>query len=551
MFSLTRHIFATALLLGVLGTLSDVWSQSPAVSKERTGSVSGRVTISGKGAAGLTVSLYRSRTSFGGDPPFRDVTDQEGHYRISGVPAGNYSLAPFTPGFVSDGGVPYAVMLGEGEAVEGIDFELRRGGVITGKVSDAEGNPLVEHSVHVISPSLNIQHLTGPSHQEFQTDDRGIYRVFGVPPGRYLVSVGRGPDDTFMDLVGRVAYPQTFHPNVTDAAKATVVEIAEGTEATGVDITVGRALRGFAASGRVVDGATGHPVANVNLRLTREVIREDLQSSRSSDIPLSQSRGEFHLENLTPGKYSISVAGGSGSDMLSNSVEFDIQDSDVNGILIETSQGASVSGFVILEPSHEVSTPEGYDQLYVAANISGPGHRRFGAASSIQPNGEFRLSGLRACSLRLWIGRFAGNNQGYSISRIERNGQVINEELQIEDGEKITGLKIFATSPGTGRLRGQITVENGAVTPGAHFSVNLTSPGGQFPISAQAQVDSRGRFVIENLRGGSYELTAFVYLPGSRSSAQAKKLVNVAEGSPTDVTVVIDLKQNPASLPRQ
>src|SRR6185295_19190434 len=86
------------------------------------------------------------------------------------------------------------------------------------------------------------------------TDDRGIYRMFGLMPGRYNVAAGRG-DTTFNGQVsaGRSRYTQVFHPDATDQTKATVVEISEGTEATNIDITLGRALQTFTVAGRVVD----------------------------------------------------------------------------------------------------------------------------------------------------------------------------------------------------------------------------------------------------------------------------------------------------------
>jgi hypothetical protein len=64
------------------------------------------------------------------------------------------------------------------------------------------------------------------------TDDRGVYRIFGLPKSRYLLSAGGYSK-------GEVGYFQkTYHPNVTDQSQAKVVEVGEGEEITGVNINV-------------------------------------------------------------------------------------------------------------------------------------------------------------------------------------------------------------------------------------------------------------------------------------------------------------------------
>ena len=50
---------------------------------------------------------------------------------------------------------------------------------------------------------------------------------------------------------------ETYYPDTTERAQAKVVEVAESSEATNIDITIVRLAAGVSVSGRVVDGKSG------------------------------------------------------------------------------------------------------------------------------------------------------------------------------------------------------------------------------------------------------------------------------------------------------
>ena len=160
--------------------------------KEPTGSVSGRVIVGDKPLPRAVVMLSPSDTGpQQRTPPTRVMTDEDGGYRIAGVPAGSYNVAPFTPAFVvatetSVGQPGKSVSLSEGEEVDGLDFSLTRGGVITGRVTDADGRPLIEQRLNIMRVDERGQRVPGSYFNPFMftTDDRGIYRLYGLTPGR-------------------------------------------------------------------------------------------------------------------------------------------------------------------------------------------------------------------------------------------------------------------------------------------------------------------------------------------------------------------------------
>mgnify|MGYP003694673385 CR=1 FL=1 len=84
--------------------------------------------------------------------------------------------------------------MSEGEVITKIDFALVRGGVVTGRITDADGHPLIGEHVSVLlkdAPATARQMMMFGGSRN-QTDDRGVYRVYGLSPGSYKVSVGPG-----------------------------------------------------------------------------------------------------------------------------------------------------------------------------------------------------------------------------------------------------------------------------------------------------------------------------------------------------------------------
>src|SRR5262249_9116088 len=243
----------------------------------RTASISGRVTIAGKGAANVKVVVteIKERSALGSQDfsiaaPGLDagenhvvLTDAEGRYRVTSLPEGKYEAQALLGGCVREKpslneSLVEAISLDEGESRENVDFALVRGGVITGRVTDADGRPLIAKVVtlQVVDEQgrKSAAHgLPNPTNMMmysdmFQTHDRGVYRIFGLRAGRYLVSAG---GDSDIMAIGK--YPRAWHPDATDENQAKVIEVTPGGEITGVDIGLGAAKRTYEALGRVVD----------------------------------------------------------------------------------------------------------------------------------------------------------------------------------------------------------------------------------------------------------------------------------------------------------
>jgi len=518
--------------------------------KEPSGSISGRVTLADRPAPGVTVMLASDDNNATGEKPTaRTTTGVDGRFQLTGVPAGRYVLQTYAPAFVGPSDRitlrwGKSISLAEGEAIEDMDIALTRGGVITGKVTGPDGHPLIQESVRLFAVDERGQkqpvYLPYPS----PTDDRGVFRLYGVPPGRYIVSV-RWDTSTGSPRRGSESryYTQTYYPDAPDQSKATVIEVTAGSEASGIDITLGRAARAYAASGRIVSGDTGKPVAG--MRYGYGSLDPGGRGFSSFATPGSTSgpNGEFRLEGILPGSYAAFASTVDQAEQYSDSAMFQLTDGDVTGLEIKVRRGSSLSGVVIVEGGSVQAVPPPLSDVHMAVSVlaqpvAGPHFVRI----NLGPDGSFRTAGLPPGKATFHI---SDTPKGFCFLRVERNGVELQGGVDVGAGEQISGVKVVL-GYGTGVIRGQINVQGGVLPEGARIFVDCRrlavseGVGGPSPFP-----DSRGRFACEGLIPGEYEVIATAVsirtADGQRGSITAKQTVSVTSGTESPVTLVLDL----------
>src|SRR5262249_33881693 len=338
------------------------------------------------------------------------------------------------------------VVITEGDNAEGIDFDLVRGGVITGKITDADGQPLIEEPVALMAADK----LRAQPYAEFtgRTDDRGIYRVFGIRPGKYRVSVG---NPAWGDYPGRRKLAQTYYPDVTDAAKATIIHVDEGSEATNIDIKLGPPVQLFSVTGRIIDGDTEKPVPNVWVSLSRIEVVDANSTHRFSvgtDLP-SNSRGEFRVTGVSPGKYELSAYGNESSNISSAPVPFEILDADVTGVVVKTLRSAQISGVLVYEGnrSEDVTALLGRASIYIYIRDSANPGISSGASINAQPDGTFTAGGLATGTAYISVQRCGGGGaKGWTFLGGKGAFMLHPNEIKIQDKKKFHGVRVVGTS---------------------------------------------------------------------------------------------------------
>ena len=538
-----NRISSTRLAVAVLLVFSAAVCSSSQTTSEKasSASISGKVTIKDKGVAGIIVFAEEQNATQWRRTSPRATTDSTGSYRITNVSAGTYLIRPVAPSFaLQDDSTNSSVVVSEGETVEDINFSMVPGGVITGKITDADGKPLIEENVNVFP--INATVVDGRWSGNLRTDDRGIYRAFGLRAGKYQVFVGqneslpRGP---------RPAYRQTFYPSVSDSAKATLIEVTQGSEATNIDIVVGRPVTTFKVSGRILDAETGKPLLNVNYGVYQRH-GENGGSSMVSRSSLTNANGEFKLENVLPGKYVVFIAP-EDSGIRGDSVSFEVVDHDVNDLVINAAKAASLSGVVVFEGAGESAANIKMNELFINAWVENR-EQFFGGsfAHSITPDGSFRIGGLAKGRIRFnFASRTMNDRKPLALVRVERDGVVQPGGLTLKDGEQVTGLRLVVKYL-TGAIRGQIKVEGDELLPNSRLSIwiNSLDPAGfEHQMGNTPQLDSRKRFAMEGLAAGTYEVNVAVYEPGRSDTTRIfKEQVTVTDNAVSDVTITIKNK---------
>lgn len=527
-------------------------------SKKNTGTIGGRITHDGAPAADITVTLEKSASRYTREKPAgRTRTDADGRFRFANVAAGIYNVKAHAPAFVGEQSFRFdsgkAVTIDANEDIDNVDFELERGGVITGRIVDGEGAPIIGEQVQLMPVDEKNQPLQRFFNSPYSSsDDLGVYRIYGIPAGRHLVSAGRNEGGIRFGGNSRF-YTRTFHPETSDQTKATAIEVTAGGEATNINITLKNTGRTFTATGRIIDAATNEPVPNITYGhgIIQGQADNRYMGGYGYNGSRTNARGEFRLENLAANEYAVFAGGFEGtSEQYADLTTFEIKDADVKNLEVKMHKGASISGYVTLEDPTNKAAFAKLSQLQINADDSAQGNLRTprNLTSPVAAGGAFRIGGLRPGMVRLYFNPPLTN--GISLVRIERDGVSIAEQgIEVKEGETINNIRIIVAY-GTSVVRGTVNVI-GELPPDAVMQVFARYPNStQFPSGIQARVDVNRRFRIENLPAGEYEITLGVFAPPTpgRPPFQippVRQTVSVSGTGDTQIALTLDLTPKP------
>jgi Carboxypeptidase regulatory-like domain len=548
--------------------------------RPRAASISGRVTIAGKPAANAVITVVETDLKpDAGESGLRiplqarTRTDGDGRYLVGGLAEGRYFVSAMLKAFVAAAGfgdhnLSRTVTLDEGEAREKIDFALIRGGVMTGKVMDDEGAPLIARRVQLYTVDEQGQkgHYQSPfAYEMSETDDRGVYRIYGLPPGRYIISAGgEGVGDPIRGGGGKFAL--TYHPDTIDEKQARVIEIKEGSEVTDIDIRFGSARKTYEAAGRVVDRETGKPVPRIEVSCWSK-FEVGVSNTVFSTTAIADLQGAFKISGLPPGRYHMVAMDSLGeTGYTSDAAEFEITNDNVSGVEVKVFLGASVSGIVVIEGADaaagkQLQSLTVYPSVSPPIDAAGDANARSSGPQYFKPgrvnaDGSFTINGLHAGGVSFSLSVF---DDELRIKRIERDGVEVKDAIEVRPGERVSGVRIVAHRA-QGRIRGQVRFAGGALPAGWRLSASASRPtsadestsGARTPASAEgtggyAIVDEKGRFVIEGLPAGEYDLFISITKRLTNGSRQAfsppgsNRRVTVGNDVETSVTLTIDI----------
>lgn len=527
--------------------------QDVGVAKRGDSTVTGRLTIEGKPAEGIKVVLISAdEASDLNRIAAHAISDKDGSFRLTAVPAGAFTLSIVPNAFVlpDDGyrrSSGKSVVVIEGQNISNVNLELRRGGVITGRVTDIGAEPLIDAQVNLHRvDDQNRQSIVPLGNQSGTTDDLGVFRIYGLRPGKYLISVTRRsvpllPTD---QTEPRFYTPTTYYPGVQDESRAVVVEVKEGVELRDVDIPNVSLAQTYSAVGQVFSSETSNGVAGIGVTFKRTTATALLTDSPALRHIKTDAGGRFRLAGLKPGHYLLSTVPGTGN-YYSEPLPFEIRDADVRGLEVKLIRGSSLTGFVeSVEGAGNSSFRSKLNQLTVHA-MQIDRADQFGAtvlsSSQVNPDGSFTLNGLKPGQVKLTI--HSNQSKEISLARVEVGGMDRTHGIPVGPHENISSVRLILTV-GLGHIMGQVRRRDGPLPPDRVTTVAaipLVSPGSR---RVFAQADEHGRFSFMNLPPGEYEIQVISRgSPNAHGIPQflsAKKSVTIKSGSGTEVLMVVE-----------
>jgi hypothetical protein len=348
---------------------------------QQPGRVEGRVIApTGAPVSKATVRLVAANT-VAGQPStaYVEITSSDGRFVAENIVPGRYSATAqrvgYTPTRSRNGAIPpVAFELAAGETKSGIEIRLSPLAVISGMVTDADGDAVPGTQIRVLRYSFSQGHLTLANTSIGNSDDRGMFRIGNVPPGRYYVAAtAQGITATVNEIRGPSAQAMnlpTYYPNAADPRGAVAFNV-DADEVSNINI---RLLRGalYSIKGNFV-GPDGGPVSG---QIT--VFPKGGDSAPAGMNSQVRDPGIFQLSGLPSGDYTLVVRGSNvvrpaqpsplspnpgvpaqapGQPLqLSGRVDVTLGNANLENVTIRLTEGAELTGRITIEGGQDLST---------------------------------------------------------------------------------------------------------------------------------------------------------------------------------------------------
>jgi hypothetical protein len=377
---------------------------------ERTissGAIKGRIVATGGRLPKNAIVSIRSLNDTSGRGRWIRI-DPDGRFAFNDLSAGIYNVFANAPGFI-DEALTAPDISGLPRHLPGAQVTVRmiKGGVITGSVINQKGDPVVGVNVRalMIGDQRNlITRFSGQSHH-VETDDRGIYRIYGLPPGEYLVAAGgRGPFGPFM-ATGFDLHAPTYYPS-SNRESAVPVAVRSGEEAPSIDIRY-RDVPGYSITGVVkptLDKSTHVNVSSVSLY---DVKTNTLLSVATSNLD-SPDR-PFRFDGLADGEYELMATFFSREETnwATGTLRLTVSGADITDVTIPLRALSSIEGVIKLEQPQEKCDQRGsqvIETVLYAISESKSGASRLRSMYSLDGtiafNNTFRIKNLESGRFR-------------------------------------------------------------------------------------------------------------------------------------------------------
>ncbi len=560
-----HHLLTAAVVLVLAAAVSGqqprdngVPSSQPAQTRDGAGAAmpAGTGVIAGRvmHRDNQSVPVARAFVSLisGGATERMAVTDDQGRFWFGGLPAGRYMMrfnkatyagTMYGGNRAHTGGV--TIVLAKGQRITNLLATMFRGCVVTGRVVDEHGIPIMGASVttyeRVMVSGKPVFRAAGAGMTA--TDDRGIYRFYGFEPGDWIVGVRYLPyplsssavtvatadelkwaDQGATSSAGNepapakpVKFSRVYAPGVADPTAATVLTFGMSEEKSGIDITV-PLVPTSSISGRLTR-ADGLPVGPTRIAVV-SAMRDNPLAPQGSRVVVGPD-GEFMADGLEPGQYLLMALGldapsrapggrsgptGVGLFAMSNVT---IAGQDVSGVDLVMEPAMSASGRVVFDGTRP--PPADLTGVTVIARpapdsiVPGIGAGR----GQVAADGSLVIGGLVPGT---YILSATAPDPAWVLDSMTAGGRdVLDQWLDVQQGESIPPIEVRFTDQKT-ELAGTLTDSSGQPAPEYSVLVFGVNRADWHQASRWVHVPTRpgsdGRFSFTGLPPGEYYVAA-------------------------------------------
>jgi hypothetical protein len=408
-----------------------------------------------------------------------------------------------------------ALVITDGQSMRDLRVLLPRGAVLAGRLTMENGEPLPNIQVVAIPMRLATAGGSAAASQEFRTDDRGEFRIYGLAPDSYLVAAlpafGRAEiqrrSDQEVDLIMRrllqrnapaagqpagtrsealettskAGYAPTYFPGTAVAANATPTAVKPGDVREGLSFAV--QLAPMATSSGTIMGVDGAPTQAASLSM--EPLGPPLPQTVFPAPRLTRftANGEFSIGGVGPGRYRLRARAGGvtlrpdGSTASVNLAaqtqwalaEMTVTGADITGVTLALQPGRTISGSLVTEGAAATASWKGAMVAVQPVSLGGSASSVATRQSPVADDGRFTVGGLEPYDYEVRVTlpqTLAGT--GWTVASVRHQGRDLRDApVTFADGS-LDGVEVVLTTAVT-ELTGRLTSESG--TPATDYSI--------------------------------------------------------------------------------
>jgi len=438
-----------------------------------------------------------------------------------------------------------------------IMVRAKRGGAVSGRIQYADGESAVGVKVEILKKQSERYGNVTPGYGEqsvgsAETDDRGIYRLTGLPAGTYIVRV----IEPFSHGVSRAQYGyslrnqeqrsllRTYYPEGESSKTAKELEVALGQEQSDINITLPERQL-FDLTGKIVSKKDKQPLENFTVSFYKQTdLDTGLVTNYEAGSANANKLGDWTLKNLPKGKYRVTVSQNyiyrqkdsteKQTEYPNVTREFEITDKNIDDIVFEIPIASSLSGTIVTEDGK--TAPQA-----VVFAFDEKTKQNFSSLNNYVQNSDktkqsdriksFQISKMVAGSYKLSL---ASNE--YYLKSITLNGRdVTNSAIEVGEGEDLSGVQIVVSTE-MGTIKGKVNnfkAETRMIAVALSPKFDVADLRGN---TFSGAIGANGEFQIKT-KPGEYAVIVFSFENRPRTADEAESFLRKAVENAPKVTV--------------